>query len=226
MPKKTTIPPGSRFGRWTVLERDHTEPSNHGRHWVCQCDCGVRRTVRSGRLFSGESLSCGCLARELIAQRNHVHGRSYSPEHRSWSSMRTRCQNSKVDEFPNYGGRGITICPEWDSFERFYADMGPRPSRQHSIDRIDTNGPYAPWNCRWATTREQTRNTRRNRFLTYDDQTMTVCDWADKFGIGRSTFIDRLDRGWSIERALLTPPRKKRNARQVVHQATTFSDLG
>lgn len=111
------------------------------------------------RLLSGRTKSCGCQrAKGRWASRRH--GLSRSLAHRSWIAMRYRCRNPKAADWKNYGGRGITVCDRWCSFELFLADMGPRPSVAHSIDRIDNEGNYEPSNCRWADARQQSRNTR------------------------------------------------------------------
>jgi hypothetical protein len=109
--------------------------------------------------------------------------------------------------YPNYGGRGISVCVEWESFECFYADMGPRPSPRHSIDRVDNDGPYAPWNCRWARRDVQQRNKRNNLQLTYRGLIRPLIEWASEFGMGRATLARRLRGGWSVEDALTTPAR-------------------
>ena len=132
------------------------------------------------------------------------------PEYPIWKQMRRRCSIPTHPKYHLYGARGIRVCDRWnDSFVAFYADMGPRPSPAHSIDRIDNNGHYTANNCRWATRQQQGRNTRRNRLLTLDGRTMCVQDWSDETGIHTRTIRTRLDRGWSIERALTTPARHR-----------------
>jgi hypothetical protein len=120
--------------------------------------------------------------------------------------MRDRCRNPKHRAYKNYGGRGITVCERWNSFENFYADVGDRPSPKHSIDRIDNDLGYEPGNVRWADQKTQSRNSRRNRLVAINGETLCLQDWAERMGLGRCTIYDRLRRGWSIERALTTPP--------------------
>lgn len=131
-----------------------------------------------------------------------------SPEYRAWTMMKTRCLNTNNEKYPLYGGRGITICKEWqDSFDAFLADMGERPSSAHSLDRIDTDGHYEPENCRWATASEQAINRRTTRWVEVGGERLNLQQWADRLGADPQTISDRLERGWSAERAVTTPPR-------------------
>ena len=151
---------GLKFGRLTV--RQFAGQDRHGnRLWLCDCACGGTVTVIKGSLSSGRTRSCGCLQREFIVRRNTTHGLSDTPEYRAWRDMLSRCENPNTRYYELYGGRGISVCDRWrGSFEMFYADMGPRPSPRHSIDRIDNDGDYEPGNCRWATWTEQNANKR------------------------------------------------------------------
>lgn len=149
---------GRRFGRLIAVQK------TRGGKMLCKCDCGNERIVMRGSLLKGLTKSCGCFHSEQTRNANTQHGHAtregFSREYHSWSSMRTRCTNAKRSMFKYYGGRGITICKEWESFTQFLADMGPRPPAT-SLDRIDPNGNYEPANCRWATPLDQSRN-RRN----------------------------------------------------------------
>ena len=119
--------------------------------------------------------------------------------------MKSRCFNSKILGYHNYGGRGITVCDRWAySFENFYADMGDPPDEGMSIDRIDNDGPYSPDNCRWATLEEQGRNKRTTRFLTFEGESLIVKDWLKKTGTNKSTYYRRLKRGLTPEQALFS----------------------
>lgn len=150
---------GSRFGRWTVVRRARNSKAGQAM-WECACDCGETAIVRGTHLRNRVSLSCGCLAR---AQQTR-HGKSGSAEYRAYYNMLKRCEYEGDNRYLDYGGRGIRVCREWrESFARFLEDVGPRPSKHHSLDRIDVNGDYEPRNCRWANRETQERNKRTRR---------------------------------------------------------------
>lgn len=185
---------GRRFGRLTVLGRSDR---NDGR-WVARCDCGAETRVPRTRLETGGTRSCGCLARDEagLAKLTHGASRDVDPARRRlygiWAAIKRRCTNPRVQEYRLYGGRGITVCDRWlRDFAAFEADMGPRPSPKHTVDRVDVNGPYSPENCRWATWKVQQRN-RRNNILV-DGRTLT--EWAEELGVGYWTLRARHLRG-------------------------------
>lgn len=193
---------GQRFGRWTVISRAQSTPAG-GARWLCRCECGTDRIISSGCLRNGHTKSCGCLNSEITSARNRTHGLSKDSAYQSWGSMIKRCLNPNCKAFGDYGGRGITVCERWLKFENFYADMGPRPSDKHELDRFPNNdGNYEPGNCRWATVAEQARNRRSNRLLTFRGETLTLTEWSERTGIDRGAITARLKRGWSIERTL------------------------
>ena len=135
-----------------------------------------------------------------------THGMSGTPEYLAWQSMKRRCFNSNHKDYPDWGGRGITVCDRWlNSFENFLADMGSRPTAKHSLDRIDNDSDYSVENCRWATEAEQQNNKRTNHLITIDDVTSTITQWTKKMGYGEMIIYNRLKRGWSEYDAVMTP---------------------
>lgn len=195
---------GQRFGRLTVIGIDRSRPTKGGAHWLCSCDCGGKTSSRSGSLVSGSSTSCGCLARERTRQRSIKHGMEGKPIYQLWDGMIRRCYNPNHAAYKNYGGRGITVCDRWRSFEKFFEDIGFRPEGM-SLDRIDNDKGYSPDNCRWATQKEQCRNTRTNRMLTAFGTTKSLIEWAEHIGVTENLLRTRLRSGWAIERALTEP---------------------
>lgn len=162
-------------------------------------------------MSSGASRSCGCLLRDWCSETKTTHGMGNSPEYRIWGLIKDRCLNSRGDAYRHYGGRGIGICERWrDSFEAFYADMGPRPSPKHEVDRIDNDGHYEPSNCRWALKIVQANNKRNNVRLELDGETLTLPEWARRMNVSQATIRKRLLRGWDTRRAILTPYMGKR----------------
>lgn len=126
------------------------------------------------------------------------------PEYAVWSAMLSRCNNPKNSNYHRYGARGIVVCERWLKFKNFIADMGPRPSGEHSLDRIDNDGNYEPENCRWATLKEQARNTSRNRLLTHDGRTMCLDDWAREIDVSPSCLSHRLEK-MTVSEAISAP---------------------
>lgn len=207
---KISLEAGALFGRWAV--RGEVAPyrapnGNPYRQYECQCKCGTIRAVRLIELMRGTTRSCGCLSRE-IAEITHLrHGNVVdnrkTPEYRAWGLMKSRCYNRRNSAWGNYGGRGIAVCSEWiNDFQAFLDYVGPRPSTSHSIDRYpNLNGNYEPGNVRWATRREQTRNTRRTILITFQGRTQCAKDWAEEVGISPGTLRWRLAH-WPLEDAL------------------------
>jgi hypothetical protein len=152
-----------RFGKLMVIEFSHTTKGYA--HWVCLCDCGATKTVRTNSLRCGKVRSCGCLRLEAMAAARAARDTTGwippSPEKAIWTNMKARCLRPQNKDFRYYGGRGIKVCEEWMCFENFLADMGRRPHPKLTLDRIDNDGNYEPGNCRWATRKQQNDNKRQ-----------------------------------------------------------------
>lgn len=196
---------GQRFGKLVVIKRDGSGDDGKA-VWLCVCDCGQEKSVLGKSLRSGNTTSCGCLAAESRASRGKTHGMTYSPEYRTWCRIKNRCYNPRVKDYPQYGGRGISMCAAWrNSFDAFLIDMGRRPSAKYSIDRKDNSGNYEPDNCRWATPYIQANNKRSNRQLTAFGRTQNLSQWAREYGMERTALKQRLARGWAVDRAISEP---------------------
>lgn len=208
------IPEGTRFGILTVIREApiRKKPSGEvSRVMFCKCDCGIESIVLLSNLRAGHTTSCGCVQR-AAGKRNKTHGLAGTPTYRAWQDMIQRCYNPNRKRYPLYGGRGITVCDEWRaSFDAFLRDMGETPSPLHSIDRIDNDNGYNADNCRWATRKEQARNTRRNIFLTHGGESLCISEWASRIGIPYSALYYRFRSGWPIEK-MLTPSTRRTNA--------------
>lgn len=157
----------------------------------------------------------GKMADTLVQPRGHAgrlaatHGMSRSPEYNAWRHMRERCLRSNTKHYQRYGGRGISICDQWRTFEVFLADMGSRPNGCW-LERRDNNGPYSKINCYWATPREQARNRSTNVRVIYNGRSQTLSEWADEKGMARNTLRNRLNSPrWTVKQALETPSARK-----------------
>jgi hypothetical protein len=195
------IKKGVVFGGWTV-----ESPTENKKRWWCVCECGTRKTVLVSHLRNGTSQSCGC--RKIAARTTH--GMSRTPEYLAWKHMIGRCRNPQTKHYERYGGRGISVCEEWSDFAKFYADVGPRPSKDHSLDRLDNDGNYVPGNVAWRTKKEQGNNRANNVLVTYRDETLTAAEMGRKYGVSNTALLSRLKLNWPIEKALMTPVRPKR----------------
>ena len=200
---------GQKFNRLTVVCRadNYITPSGaKERRWLCECDCGNTTVVTTAHLKSGHTKSCGCFAMEMRIQNGlrEKHGLTRTRIHGIWTQMKTRCYNPNDEHFPNYGGRGITVCAEWLNDVKAFHEwaMANGYADYLTIDRIDTNGNYCPENCRWASKKEQTRNRRNTRFLTFNDETKTLKEWSEITGIKYQTLFCRYKAGKSPEEIL------------------------
>ena len=189
---------GERFGKLIVLD------NSHGCNEIlCKCDCGTIKTYRSCNLKSGNTRSCG----RIGTPRNMKHGDRHTRLYRIWRAMRERCNIKSCTAYKNYGARGIKVCNEWNDYLTFKKwALSNGYTDELTIDRIDVNGNYEPDNCRWATYKVQSNNTRHNHYITYKDETRTLSEWANLLGLKPYLIQNRLRRGWAVEDALFLPP--------------------
>lgn len=208
---------GQRFGRLIAL-RIVGRDSQRNVLWCCRCDCGQEIVTRASSLRYGKTRSCGCLRLERAVQAARRHGLSVDKSgrtprlYRIWRNMKQRCMNPKAAKYHLYGGRGITVCDEWMEYEHFHRWAMANGYRDGlTLDRIDSNGPYSPENCRWVTYSEQARNSRQNHLITYRGVTRPLIEWAERLGISPSTLRARLVQyGWPVAKALETPVSRRR----------------
>ena len=184
------------FGRLTVVRRDY------GKRWLCQCVCGNSKIVPSDKLRSGHTQSCGCYQKDSTIKRSTKHGfasrKKRIPEYTVWQNMKRRCLDPNTKGYTNYGGRGIAVCGRWLSdFAAFLADMGPRPTPKHTLERKDNERGYSPDNCVWATRKEQHHNRRvpRNAAIVNG---MPLKRYAKMVGVPYETAYWRYKRGRPI----------------------------
>lgn len=201
-----------RHGRLVILRFAGVIKPNA--RWNCVCDCGNPAWGILGyHLTRDATLSCGCIQKEFVGGLRRTHGKSQTPEYRVYLWMLERCYRPTATGYKDYGARGITVCDRWidnNGFLNFLADMGEKPTPKHSIERIDTNGNYCPENCKWATRKEQARNTRRTVRITYDGRTQSLADWADEYGLPYGILYARLSRlRWDIHKSLTLPIRQR-----------------
>lgn len=137
------------------------------------------------------------------------HGMRNTTEYQIWIDMKRRCSDKRRSRYKDYGGRGIKVCKRWMVFLNFFNDMGKRPSKKHQLDRIDNSKDYSPENCRWATTKEQSLNTRSNVYLEHNGIKLTLYEWAEKLGLKYTTLYSRYKRGWETERILTSKLERK-----------------
>lgn len=198
MPIRAEDKTGKRYGRLVVLSRQARDKP--GAFWLCQCDCGRTTVAHSGHLNAGMRVSCGCAQ---DGSQSRTHGMSHTPEYRAWDNARDRCRNPNNRKFPLYGARGITMCESWSkSFQAFFADMGRRPTKKHTLERLDGNSGYNSENCVWATPVQQNNNRSFNRYIECGGRSLTIAQASRKTGIPHATILGRLRAGKSDEEAL------------------------
>lgn len=198
---------GQRFNRFVVIgyEGEHVFPCGKTTSlWKCRCDCG--KVVVKMREAVKKDYSCGCMKKERQKQSSTIHGGSNTKLYGVWQTMKNRCYNKNVATFPNYGGRGIKVCDEWNddfaSFKMWADESGYKDGL--TIERINNDGNYEPSNCRWATIMEQSHNKRNNHYVEYKGRCYTLAELGRLVGVDRRTIADRLKRGLSVEEAIVS----------------------
>ena len=212
---------GCKFGRLTVVSA-----AGYAKKvplWLCQCSCGNTKVARDGNLKHGGTQSCGCLHKERTRAAKTTHGYTAvtlmggkrKQEYRIWVTMIRRCTSPREDSYEHYGAKGITVCDRWrhgengkSGFQCFIADMGDKPTRNHSIDRVETTGNYEPSNCRWATSREQIQTRTIAKWVDWKGERMPLTVACECEGIPYANARQRLFQGWTLDRTLTTPVRK------------------
>lgn len=201
---------GIRFGRLVALSGGGTSDSDGILKWMCRCDCGVMKAILRSSLASGKTKSCGCLRIETIKANMTKHGMTSTPEYHVWKGMKYRCYDKNCWNYKDWGGRGIRVCDRWrDSFENFYKDIGPRPSKNHTIERVDHNGNYEPRNCIWLMADQQSKNRRNSVRITLNGVTKVLAEWSRDHGIPDNTLRSRIRYGITDPEKLLAPVRFK-----------------
>lgn len=208
---------GQKFGKWSVIEKAKSPDGyEHQQFWRCVCECGTEHIRKGSQLRYAERKGCKQSCQRCAATN---HGMTGSSEFMIWNQMRDRCRRPAHHAFHRYGGRGISVCERWESFENFFKDMGARPSSEHSLDRIDNNADYSPENCRWTTAKTQSRNQERTVLLTHMGKTQCIMDWAIETGLSHAAISMRIKTlGWSVAEALSTPAGKPCNWRGTRHK--------
>lgn len=218
---------GKRFGRLVAIKvsQEKDASGRTRRVWECVCDCGNTVFARVAQLTAGKVLSCGCFSREITSKRSITHGMTGTKVYAAWKGIKRRCLTPSEPSYKNYGGRGISIHPDWSKdFMSFYREIGDPPSESHTVDRIDNEKGYVPGNVRWATMEEQQRNKRSNVFYEYNGESLMLGQLAEKYGISFSTLAHRLiTKGWSVNDAIETPVRSKGEKRTVHWQGKQWA---
>lgn len=198
-----------RFGRWLVIEKHSIQGK-----WLCRCECGIERPVRSIYLRRGSSTSCGCAMPGLVGNALRTHGRSSSLLYFAWAGMKKRCQNPAHTSYASYGGRGIKVCERWEKFENFLADMGERPlgPERMTLERRNNDGNYCKENCYWTSYKVQANNQRPKKtsvYITHEGRTMNLKSWERETGLAHSVIQRRIQAGWTVNEALTIPSQKR-----------------
>lgn len=204
---------GQRFGRLVVIERIKNDEKGYVQ-WLCQCDCGNKIKVFSNNLRKGNTKSCGCLRKDKAKEIFTKHKKCNSRLYVVWRDMKRRCTNPHSKDFINYGARGIKVCKDWENFkifEEWAIKNGYDEKAQKgkcTLDRINNNGNYQPNNCRWVTAKEQANNRKSNHYITINNKTHTIAQWAEIYQIKPYIITNRIRRNWNEIDAVITPLKK------------------
>lgn len=177
------------------------------RYAVFECHCGTRIIAQMAFVKFGDIKSCGCAKKGL----RKTHGKTKTAVYITWMNMKERCRNPHVKRYEQYGGRGISVCERWQSFEQFFEDMGDLPFSGAQIDRIDNDGNYTPENCRWTDRKQNSRNKRSNIVVEYHGRKMCAAELAELTNMHAGILRYRLRQGWTVAEAVTTPIGNKRN---------------
>lgn len=192
---------GERFGKLVVIQRLHKDKHNRA-IWECVCDCGKVCHKVGVHLNNGEAKSCGCYKLEKATK----HGMADTPLHNIWKGMNSRCNTPSSKNYKSYGGRGIKICPEWEDFINFFNDMKDGYRKGLSLERKKVNEGYSKDNCRWATSKEQSRNKTNSFYIDLNGEIKTLSEWEEISGTHRTNIQFRLKRGWDTREAIFGKP--------------------
>jgi hypothetical protein len=202
---------GQIFGKLIAVKRVKT-PGEREAKWICKCDCGGATKTRISNLKTGVTKSCGCRRTEILTELKTTHGGRKTRIYNIWNKMKRRCNDPKDRSYYQYGGRGISVCEEWNHSFEVFRDWAYKNgyTEELSIDRIDNDGNYCPENCRWATATTQARNRRSNTRIEFKGKVHSFAEWGEITGIPMHTLRDRILRyDWPIERALTEPVAEK-----------------
>lgn len=225
--KHPDIQIGDVFGKLTVVALDKPSKRSIERMWLCRCECGNMKSANDARLKIGHVKSCGCFMSQRIRETQTTHGQTKTPLYAVWRGIKARCNNPRHKAYARYGGRGITVCEEWNnSFETFkdwaYANGY---SQELSIDRIDNDKGYSPDNCRWADVYTQANNMSHNITFCYNGETHTVAEWARILNVGYGALKKRVKEGWNVDDVVNKPYKKHKSHKkhkldEVAHEET------
>lgn len=191
---------GQRFGRLVVIARNGSNRRGQSL-WLCQCECGKTVSTLGASLKRGNTKSCGCLSSDKVTARNTKHGESNTRLYHVWQGMKQRCEYQRHKNYPQYGGRGIALCSEWQNYENFKTWAINNGYKEGlSIDRINSDLGYEPDNCRWVDSITQARNKRNNHKINFNGETLTVSEWAQRLGVAPGTIRYRNNKGLPLNK--------------------------